>query len=158
GSGFSVGRCSPCHAVITDVESVDNAAGVSGTNAGGDLTIVNSDWHDTLAGIVPNTLDSELGAPQRDAVIAGNYVHDNGNPDAPTKASPYPAAGRGIAVTGGRANLVADNVVEDSATYGIVVMPNVDRNLWATSDNVVRDNAVSRSGRGELALGGRAGR
>jgi hypothetical protein len=59
----------------------------------------------------------------------------------------------GIAVTGGRANLVADNVVEDSATYGIVVMPNVDRNLWVTSDNVVRDNAVSRSGRADLALG-----
>ena len=153
GSGFSVGQCSPCHAVITDVESVDNAAGFSGTNAGGDLAIVNSDWHDNLAGIVPNTLDSELGAPQRDAVIAGNYVHDNGNPDAPTKALTYPAFGMGIAVTGGRANLVADNVVEDSATYGIVVMPNVDRNLWVTSDNVVRDNAVSRSGRADLALG-----
>ena len=63
---------------------------------------MNSDWHDNLAGIVPNTLDSELGAPQHDAVIAGNYVHDNGNPDAPTKALTYPAFGMGIAVTGGR--------------------------------------------------------
>jgi plastocyanin len=152
-SGFYIGQCDPCHAVITDVEAVDNAAGFSGTNAGGDLAIVNSDWHDNLAGIVPNTLDSEPGAPQRDMVIAGNYVHDNGNPDAPTKALTYPAFGMGIAVTGGRANLIADNVVEDSATYGIVVMPIVDRNLWVTSDNVVRDNVVRRSGQADLALG-----
>ena len=81
---------------------------------------------------MPNTLDSELGPPQRDAVIAGNYVHDNGNPDAPTKALTYPAFGMGIAVTGGRDNLIAENVVEDSATYGVVVMPIVDTNLWVT--------------------------
>ena len=31
----------------------------------------------TRAGIVPNTLDSEPSAPQRGALIAGNYVHDN---------------------------------------------------------------------------------
>ncbi|HJX07147.1 MAG TPA: right-handed parallel beta-helix repeat-containing protein [Actinomycetota bacterium] len=152
-SGFSIGQCSPCHAVITDVEAVDNAAGFSGTNAGGDLAIVNSEWHDNLAGIVPNTLDSELGAPQRDAVIAGNDVHDNGNPDAPTSARTYPAFGMGIAVTGGRGNLIAGNVVDDSETYGIAVMPIVDRNLWVTSDNVVRDNVVGHSGQADLALG-----
>ena len=152
-SGFYIGQCYPCHAVITDVEAVDNAAGFSGTNAGGDLAIINSDWHDNLAGIVPNTLDSELGPPQRDAVIAGNYVHDNGNPDAPTKALTYPAFGMGIAVTGGRDNLIAENVVEDSATYGIIVMPIIDTNLWVTSDNVVRDNVVRRSGQADLALG-----
>jgi hypothetical protein len=152
-SGFSIGGCNPCHAVVTDVEAADNAAGFSGTNAGGDLAIVNSDWHDNLAGIVLDTLDSELGPPQQDAVIAGNYVHDNGNPDAPTNALTYPAFGMGIAVTGGRDNLVADNVVEDSATYGVVVMPIVDRNLWVTSDNVVRGNVARRSGQADLALG-----
>lgn len=152
-SGFYIGQCDPCHAVITDVESVDNAAGFSGTNTGADLAIVNSEWHDNLAGIVPNTLDSELGAPQHGTVIAGNHVHDNGNPDAPTKALTYPAFGMGIAVTGGRGNLIAENLVQDSATYGIVVMPIVDRNLWVTSDNVVRDNVVEGSGQADLALG-----
>ena len=92
--------------MITDVISTNNAAGFSGTNAGGDLAIVNSEWYGNLAGIVPNTLDSELYPPQRDAVIAGNDVHDNGNPDAPTLALTYPAFGAGILVTGGRDNLI----------------------------------------------------
>ena len=89
-SGFYIGQCDPCHSVITDVISTNNAAGFSGTNASGDLSIVNSEWYDNLAGIVPNTLDSELLPPQRDAVIAGNYVHDNGNPDAPTPCADVP--------------------------------------------------------------------
>jgi hypothetical protein len=86
-------------------------------------------------------------------VIAGNYVHDNGNPDAPTLALTYPAFGTGILVTGGSDNLVADNLVEDSATDGILVMPIYDTNVWLTSDNVVRDNVVRRSGLADLGLG-----
>jgi plastocyanin len=152
-SGFYIGQCDPCHSVITDVIATNNAAGFSGTNASGDLSIVNSEWYGNLAGIVPNTLDSELLAPQHDAVIAGNYVHDNGNPDAPTIALTYPAFGTGILVTGGSGNTVANNLVEDSPTYGILVMPIVDANLWVTQDNTVRDNVVRRSGLADLGLG-----
>jgi hypothetical protein len=152
-SGFYIGQCDPCHSVITDVISTNNAAGFSGTNASGDLSIVNSEWYGNLAGIVPNTLDSELLPPQRDAVIAGNYVHDNGNPNAPTLALTYPAFGTGILVTGGTGNLVTGNVVEDSPTYGILVMPIYDTNLWVTKDNTVRDNVVRRSGLADLGLG-----
>jgi plastocyanin len=152
-SGFYIGQCDPCHAVITDVIATDNAAGFSGTNASGDLSVVNSEWYGNLAGIVPNTLDSELLAPQHDAVIAGNYVHDNGNPDAPTIALTYPAFGTGILVTGGSDNVVTNNLVEDSPTYGILVMPIYDSNLWVTQDNTVHDNVVRRSGLADLGLG-----
>lgn len=151
-SGFYIGQCNPCHAVIADVIATDNAAGFSGTNASNDLAIVNSEWYGNLAGIVPNTLDSELLPPQRNAVIAGNYVHDNGNPDAPTLALTYPAFGTGILVTGGRGNLVTNNLVEDSPTYGILVMPIFDTNVWVTADNTVRDNVVRRSGLADLGL------
>ncbi len=153
-SGFYIGQCFPCHALITDVIATNNAVGFSGTNAGGDLSIVNSEWAYNLAGIVPNTLDSELYPPQHDAVIAGNYVHDNGNPEAPTLALTYPAFGTGILVTGGRDNLITQNLVEDSATYGILVVPIFDTNVWVTADNVVRDNIVRRSGSADLGLGG----
>jgi plastocyanin len=152
-AGFYIGQCDPCGSVITDVVATNNAAGFSGTNAGGELSIVNSEWYGNLAGIVPNTLDSELLAPQHDAVIAGNYVHDNGNADAPTLALTYPAFGTGILVTGGSDNVVAENLVEDSPTYGILVMPIFDANLWLTSDNSVRDNVVRRSGLADLGLG-----
>jgi hypothetical protein len=150
-AGFSIAGCNPCHSVITDVTAAANGAGYSGTNAGGDLAIVNSEWHDNLAGIVARTLDSVSNPPQASAVIAGNYVHDNGNV-AVVVASSRADFGIGIAVQGGRGNLIAQNLVEDSASYGIAVMPIVDRNLWVTADNTVRDNAVRRSGTADVAL------
>jgi plastocyanin len=152
-SGFYIGQCLPCHAVIDDVVSVHNALGYSGTNAGGDLVIANSEWTDNLAGIAPNTLDSEKLAPQRGIVIAGNWVHGNAATDAPTKRLEYPTYGMGIVVAGGRDNLVAGNLVEDHPTFGIALMPNLDDNLWPTQGNEVRGNVVRRSGRADLAMG-----
>jgi plastocyanin len=156
-SGIYIGQCDPCHALVTDVLAEHNAMGYSGTNASGDLAIVNSEWRDNMAGIVPNTLDSELMAPQHDALIAGNYVHDNNSTTADTKDLEYPTYGMGIVLAGVRDDLVAGNLVEDQATYGIAVLPNLDKNLWVTSGNAVRDNVVRRSGRADLALGAPSG-
>ena len=83
------------HENLEKAEAEDNAVGFSGTNASGGLRIVNSEWRDNLAGIIPNTLDSEEDAPQHDALIAGNWVHDNNNgkePPEPEKA-PTPPGG-----------------------------------------------------------------
>lgn len=152
-SGFYIGQCYPCHAVITDVIAVDNAVGYSGTNAGGDLWIVNSEWADNMAGIVPNTLDSEKLAPQRGATIAGNWVHHNNNIDAPAKPLQTVALGIGIVVTGGLDNEIHGNRVENHGAYGIAVFPIIDANLWLSGGNRVRDNAISGSGLADLALG-----
>jgi plastocyanin len=151
-SGFYIGECYPCHAVIDDVLAERNAIGYSGTNAGGDLLIVNSEWRDNMGGIVPNTLDSERLAPQREATIAGNWVHDNNKADAPAKRLLWPTLGIGILVGGGRNNLVSGNLVEDQDAYGILVSPNIDANLWLPSGNRVQDNLVRRSGRADLSL------
>ena len=155
-SGFYIGECQPCHAVIDDVIAEGSAVGYSGTNAGGDLWIINSEWAHNGAGILPNTLDSEGEAPQRGATIAGNSVHDNGFDRVPTKRLLVPSFGVGILVGGGRANLIEGNVVTDSAVYGIAILPNLDDNLWLTRDNVVRNNLVRSSGQADLALGGPA--
>ena len=152
-SGFYIGQCYPCHAVVRDVLAEHNALGFSGTNAGGDLAIVNSEWRHNLAGIVPNTLDSEADPPQREMTIAGNFVHDNNSTTADTKALTYPTFGTGILVTGGVGNLIAGNLVQDHERYGIAVLPNLDRSVWVTSGNEVRDNVVRASGLADLALG-----
>jgi plastocyanin len=154
-SGFYVGGCSPCDALIIDVEAEHNLLGFSGTNAGGNLAIVNSEWHDNAAGIVPNTLDSEPEAPQADAVIAGNHVHDNNYEDAPMKSTEWaPAFGNGIIVAGGRADRIVGNLVEDQETYGIVLIPMPDESFWPTADNRVAGNVVRRSGVADLAIAG----
>ena len=152
-SGFYIGQCDPCHMVITDVLSEGNAIGFSGTNASGDFTIANSEWRDNLAGIVPNTLDSEALAPGHDMLIAGNYVHDNSNRHVPAKQISLPALGMGIFVTGVHDDVVRGNLVEGHSTYGIAILPNVDDNMWLTSGTRVEGNIVRDSGQADLALG-----
>jgi plastocyanin len=151
-AGFYIGGCNPCDALITDVVAEHNALGYSGTNAGGGLAIVNSEWRENLAGIVPNTLDSEPLAPQRDVLIAGNHVHHNNSTTVDAKDYQYVPYGMGIVVAGGRGNRIVGNLVEAQATYGIAMIPIVDTNFWPSGGNEVRGNVVRRSGRADLAL------
>ncbi|HYY07189.1 MAG TPA: right-handed parallel beta-helix repeat-containing protein, partial [Actinomycetota bacterium] len=151
-AGFSVGSCQPCDTVTTDVLAEHNALGFSATNAGGRLVIVNSEWRENLAGLVPNTLDSEPRPPQRDVLIAGNHVHDNNSITVDATDSRYVPFGMGILVAGGREDRIVGNLVEDQTTYGIAVIPMLDTNLWPSANNVVEDNVVRRSGRADLAL------
>ncbi|HEX6401323.1 MAG TPA: PLDc N-terminal domain-containing protein, partial [Actinomycetota bacterium] len=151
-AGFYVGGCNPCDAVITDVLAEHNALGYSGTNAGGNLAIVNSEWRENLAGIVPNTLDSQPFAPQRDVLIAGNHVHHNSSTTVDAKDYGSVPFGIGIVIAGGRANRIIGNVVESQATYGIAVIPIIDERLWPSGDNLVQGNVVRDSGRADLAL------
>ena len=156
-AGFYIGQCHPCHAVVTDVVSERNGLGFSGTNAGGNLKVVNSVWRHNMAGILPNTLDSERLAPQRRVYVAGNLVEDNNNVNAPANALTYGALGNGILVAGGVHDVVERNTVLNHRHYGIGVAPNSDQNLWISEQNVVRNNTVRGSGLADLALAGPGG-
>jgi plastocyanin len=157
-SGFYIGQCHPCNALITNVVATGNALGYSGTNAGGNMIIRDSDWFENRAGIVPNTLDSEALPPQRGVVIVGNWVHGNHNRSAPANSSTFAAFGNGIVLAGGSDNEVAYNLVDDHPYAGIAVAPNVDKQVWVASDNRIHDNAVGGSGVADLALAGPAAR
>jgi plastocyanin len=156
-SGFYIGQCKPCHALITDVLAEGNALGYSGTNAGGDLTIRESIWRANLAGIVPNTLDSERLPPQDAVRVLNNLVYANHNRRAPAELLQYPSFGNGIILAGGINNLVAGNLVWDHPNYGILVIANLSKQVWIPAGNVVRHNAVWASGRADLALAAPAG-
>jgi plastocyanin len=156
-SGFYIGQCRPCDAVIDRVVAVGNALGYSGTNAGGNLQIVRSRWTGNWAGIVPNTLDSELLPPFRQVDIVGNYVEANHNRNAPGVPLEWAAFGNGIVLGGGNDARVERNYVLDHVNHGILVTPNLDEHLWTASGNRVVDNVVQGSGRADLALAGPAG-
>ena len=156
-SGFYIGQCYPCDAIITDVISEWNGLGYSGTNAGGNLVIQNSEWAHNSAGIVPNTLDSEKGPPERGTTILGNYVHDNGNEKAPYNLWSHIPLGDGILVPGGDQNYIANNRVINNSEYGILVLGNIDKNFWLASGNVVRGNTVSGSGLADIGLASPSG-
>ena len=156
-AGFYIGQCEPCRAVITDVIAEYNALGYSGTNASEELQIVNSTWRHNVAGIAPNTLDSELLPPVHDVDVVGNTVVDNGRRDVPVLGIEWPTLGNGIIVAGGENVRVERNRLVNNAAHGVLVTPNLSQNFWFSSGTEVRDNAISGSGIADVGLAGPSG-
>ena len=160
-AGFYIGQCFPCHAVITNSLAEWNGIGYSGTNAGGDLFVVNSVWRDNRIGIVPNSGTSEENPPQHGATIVGNTVYDNNNAKTAAIDIAQLAIGNGILVAGGNDNLVARNRVSDHDIVGIGVIPlpeklinpdNPDAINFDARRNQVIGNNVRGSRAADLAL------
>lgn len=122
-AGFYIGQCYPCNALITDVVSEYNGLGYSGTNSGGDLTIVNSVFRNNRAGIVPNSGSYEGCAPERETTIVGNLVYSNNNPETAAIDAARLAMGNGIIAPGGVGNVIERNQVWDHDVGGIALVP-----------------------------------
>lgn len=122
-SGFYIGGCYPCDAVIHHVDSTENALGYSGTNAGGNLTLRDSNWWDNGLGVVPNTLNTEPNPPQRGITIENNTVSDNNNKVAPGEGITGQYWGGGIVIPGGQGNHIVGNEVTDNGLAGIALTP-----------------------------------
>ena len=151
-AAFYIGQCSPCDALVVDVEAEWNGIGFSGTNAGGNLVIARSSWHDNRIGIVPNSGTGEANPPQRFATIAGNHVYDNDNDQASGIEIAQIASGSGILVAGGRRDIVERNLVTGHSNIGIGVIPLPEKLLDPSSpaarnfdsrNNAVRSNVLS---------------
>jgi hypothetical protein len=162
-AGYYIGESNQADAVITDCIAEKNAIGYSGTNAGGNLVIKDSIWRDNAVGIVPNTLDSQEGAPQGHEFggvrIENNVIRDNNNFDVPMREYAYAVSRTGVAVAGGVKNDICDNTIEGHERYGVGLIPMItgDTNLYSPRDNAVMRNEVRDSGRADLALAAPAG-
>lgn len=160
-AGFYIGQCFPCDAVITDVVAEWNGLGYSGTNAGGNLLIVNSTWRDNRAGIVPNSGTGEKLAPERQTTIVGNRVYANNNAATSAIDIAVIATGNGIVVGGGNENVVERNLVYDHDIAGIAVIPLPEKVLnpdnpaaenFDARDNEIRANVLSDNRSADLVL------
>jgi hypothetical protein len=140
-SGLYVGQCRPCNAVLRDNISENNAIGYYGTNASGNVFVVNSIYRKNRLGIAPNSQDAEKLSPQSSTVVAGNLVEDNDNPDAPK--IPEGFFGAGIAVGGGTKNTIVKNKVTGHVGAGIVLLT---LNKFEPQGNVIRENQVFSNG------------
>ena len=186
-AGVYIGQCYPCDALVTDVVASHNGLGYSGTNSGGNLVIINSDWHNNRVGLVPNSGSYELCYPERDTTIIGNRVWDNNQADTPAISTALLAQGNGILVAGGIANTIERNRVDNHFRTGIGLVPFLEETpnddlptedewelscdesrelevvvpeealLWDSFDNVVRDNVVTNSGEADLAVASAGG-
>jgi len=137
-SGFYVGQCRPCNALLRDLVAEHNAIGYYGTNASGDVWVVESVFRRNRLGIAPNSQDAERLAPQEDTWVVGNLVVDNDDPDTPEIAMGF--FGGGIAVGGGTSNTILRNRVEGHSGAGIIVLP---LGAYEPLGNSVRDNVLA---------------
>lgn len=181
-AGIYIGQCFPCDAVITDIVSSYNGLGYSGTNSGGNLLIVNSDWHNNRIGLVPNSGSYELCYPERDTTIIGNRIWDNNQADTSSIGFGLLAQRNGILIAGGIGNVVERNRVDGHQRVGVglILFPEDDPNddlpttdewelscdesrelpivdpggsiQWESYDNVVRGNVVTNSGEADLVV------
>ena len=122
-AGLYIGQCYPCNAVVDDFTSEHNGLGYSGTNAGGNLTIVNSTFRNNRAGVVPNSGSYELCYPQRQNMIVGNTIYSNNQPDTPAIDVALLAMGNGVVVAGGIGNTIERNLIYDHDKTGIALTP-----------------------------------
>ncbi len=150
-AGFYIGQCYPCNAVIRDSLAEWNGLGYSGTNAGGNLLIVNSVFRYNRGGIVPNSGDGEANPPERETTIVGNLVHDNDNGLSPAIEIAEVAQGFGIINAGGRDNIVERNRVIGHR-YGIVMAIQPEAPQYLAIGNTVRANVVEESSYVDLGL------
>jgi len=155
-AGFYIGQCFPCDAVIRDSIAENNGLGYSGTNAGGDLFIVDSTFRNNRAGIVPNSGSYEKYPPEHETTIAGNLVYANHNYDTAAIDSAILAEGNGILIAGGNDNVITKNRVWDHEIAGIVIVISPDDKAeggaYWPSGNKTTANVVSDSGMADLAL------
>jgi hypothetical protein len=139
---------------MDDVVSENNGLGYSGTNAGGDLYIVNSTFRQNRAGIVPNSGSYEKYYPERETTIVGNLVYSNNNYDTAAIDAARLAGGNGILVAGGNDNIVERNQVwdHDLTGIGIVIAPDDEVGVFWPAGNKVQDNVVSDSRLADLGV------
>lgn len=122
-AGLYIGQCYPCNAVVDGFLSEHNGLGYSGTNAGGNLTIVNSTFRFNRAGVVPNSGSYELCYPQRENLIVGNTIYSNNNPNTPAIDVALLAMGNGVVAAGGIGNTIERNLIYDHDKTGIALVP-----------------------------------
>jgi hypothetical protein len=151
-SGFYIGQCFPCDALISQVTAEGNGFGYSGTNAGGNLVIRDSIWAHNVAGIVPNSNDYERTPPQRQATITHNVVVDNNNLNAPHYALSTIAFGSGIVALGGDDNLIRDNTIAGHQAYGILVVGSIGDEVYIPRGNTIIANSITDSGLADVAF------
>ncbi len=122
-AGFYIGECFKCDAVLDHVDAQYNGLGYSGTNSGGDLYIINSNFSNNRAGMVPNSGSYEQCYPGRQNTIVGNTIHDNNYLEGGGIDNSLLAQGNGILIAGSIDNVVERNLVYNHNRTGIAAVP-----------------------------------
>lgn len=136
-AAFYVGACQrSCNTTLADDRGTNSAIGYLGTNSGGRLKIQSSVFDDNRSGMVLLSLNTDDLPPPQDGrcpgsattsctVIERNSISHNDNANAPAFGI-NPAVGLGIEISGGQFDTVADNVIADNGSWGLLINDSLD--------------------------------
>jgi hypothetical protein len=147
-SGLYIGQCKPCDAVVTESVGEHNRVGFEAANASGGLDVIDSTWDANRAGVTVESSTEERLAPQVGALIAGNVVEGNDDPETPDQDEVTDVFGYGIVIGGGSDDVVRDDRVQSNSTVGILVS---DTAGYEPSHDTVEDDVATGNGT-DLAL------
>lgn len=151
-SGYYIGQCNPCNALLYNVEGENSQLGYSGTNSTG-TTVAASWFHDNMIGVVPNSQDGEELAPNAGTHIVGNLIENNNNANVPSRNTGFQLGlGSGVVLAGVTNNIVERNTIVGNNRAGVIAIDWIDAifasgngNDYPAMDNIVRDNIISGS-------------
>jgi hypothetical protein len=130
-AAYYVGACArECNTVLARDRGSNSALGYSGSNSGGRLVIIGSEFDHNRTGLAPNSLNNDDAPPPQDGrcpgsatksctVIEDNLIWDNNNADVPTSGL-TPAVGTGVELSGGMFDTVTRNYIVDQGAWGVV--------------------------------------
>ena len=136
-AAYYVGACARmCDMTLAYDTGLNSSLGYSGTNAGGQLIIEDSVFGQNRAGVAPNSENNDDEPAPQDGrcpgsattsctIIEGNLIRGNNNPNAPGNPA-APPIGTGVQLVGGLYDTVANNVIEDEGSWGVLVNDNAD--------------------------------
>ncbi len=139
-SGYYIGACPDCNAVLDHAHAQYSALGYSGTNSGGHLVVQNSEFDHNKTGFSTNSQNNDDAPSPQDGrcpngetgptgtrscwFFQNNDVHDNNNADVPGHGSAeLGPPGSGLVISGGRYDTVINNRFENNGSWAMLVVP-----------------------------------
>ncbi|WP_203433403.1 right-handed parallel beta-helix repeat-containing protein [Jiangella asiatica] len=140
-SGFYLGQCIECDAVVTGNVAERNAVGFENANASGGVLITGNRLSGNRVGLTLTSDYQEAFVPQRDNLVVANVVTDNVQADSPAQAEG--GFGVGIGISGGQENVIERNLIGGNAAAGSVLSGAED---VPALDNQFRSNRFAGNG------------
>ena len=118
-SGIYVGQCRPCHTEVRGNTVEHNAVGIEVTNASEGVDVLGNLITRNRVGLTLQSDDLEALAPQHGAIVAGNVITNEVEPQSPEQADG--GFGIGVGIGGGTGNTLTRNLVTGNTAAGVGV-------------------------------------
>lgn len=118
-SGIYVGQCRHCDILVTGNVAERNAVGFENANASDSVVVTGNRFSHNRVGMTLLSNYQEAFTPQRANIVRGNVIASNTSADSPAQAEG--GFGVGIGISGGRDNLLRDNLVAGNPRAGVLL-------------------------------------